>query len=190
VSKNDLETVLWYRLVKKAVSERADIKATIQAALLKALGEAAGTASPWHDVIAKGSFSLEVLVHERKHSAVGLAMYQLAIVPAAESMSGSSPALAATMGAIKANMTAGWDAAEGPQYFTLRDRDPSGRITLAPVPGRSSRKGPFDTRDETDRMETEETVEAPMVGRMMSAAGPSSGVTAPSKKRGRESTEV
>ena len=180
VSKNDLETALWYRLVKKAVSERADIKESIQGLLLKALGvgetTTAGPSAPWHDVIAKGSFSLEVLVHERKHSTVGLAMYQLAIVPAAESM---TPELAATMGAIKANMTKGQDAAEAPQYFTMRDRDPSGRITLAPVPGR---KGPFDTRDETDRMETEE----PMVGRMMSAAAPS----APSKKRGRESTEA
>lgn len=204
VSKNDLETALWYRLVKKAVSERADIKATIQGLLLKALGVGetttvsagpkAATTSPWHDVIAKGTFSLEVLVHERKHSTVGLAMYQLAIVPSVESMSGSSPELAETMGAIKANMTKGQDAAEAPQYFTMggsRDRDPSGRITLAPVPGRS-RKGPFDTRDEqdeTDRMETEEPMVAPVVGRMMSAAAPSA-PSAPSKKRGRESTEA
>jgi hypothetical protein len=180
VSKNDLETVLWYRLVTKAVNERADIKDTIQAALLKALG-VGSTASPWYAVISKGTFSVVVLVHVRKHSTVGLAMYQLAIVPSAESMSGSSPELAETMGAIKANMTAGQDGA--PQYFTLRDRDPSGRITLAPVPGRSSRKGPFDTRDETDRMEAVEAVEAPMVvGRMMSAGA--------SKKRGRESTEA
>jgi hypothetical protein len=177
VSKNDLETVLWYRLVTKAVNERADIKATIQAALLKALCVgASATVSPWRAVISKGSFSVVVLVNKRKHSTVGLAMYQLALVPSAESMSGSSPELAETMGAIKANMTEGQDAAGAPQYFTLRDREPSGRITLAPVPGR---KGPFDTRDETDRMETEE---APMVGRMMSAGA--------SKKRGRESTEA
>jgi hypothetical protein len=184
VSKNDLETALWYRLVKKAVSERADIKDTIQALLLKALGASAAS-SPWHSVISKGSFSLEVLVHERKHSTVGLAMYQLAIVPSAESMTSE---LAETMGTVKASMTKGQDGA--PQYFTMRDRDPSGRITLAPVPGRL---GPFDTRDETDRMETEEAVEAveteeaPMVGRMMSAAAPSSSA---SKKRGRESTEA
>jgi hypothetical protein len=172
VSKNDLETALWYRLVKKAVNERADIKESIQGLLLKALGTTVSASSPWHDVIAKGSFSLEVLVHERKHSTVGLAMYQLPIVPAAESM---TPELAETMGAIKANMTKGQEA---PQYFTMRDRDPSssGRImiTLAPVPGRL---GQFDTRDEM--------AEEPPVGGMMSVSAGGG-----SRKRGRESTEA
>ena len=120
MSKSDLGTVLWYRLVKKAVNERADIKETIQALLLKALG-ASASASPWHAVLSKGAFSIEVLrlVHGRKHGTVGLGMYQLALVPAVPAGESMSAELAETMEAVKANMTAGGKAEDGPRYFTI-----------------------------------------------------------------------
>jgi len=154
VSKNDLETVLLYRLVKKAVNGRADIKETIRALLLKSLEASASPASAspasaspasaspasaspasaWYAVLSKGDYTLEVLLHERKSSTVGLGMYQLAIVPATESM---TPELAETMVLIKTNMTKG--AGSVARYFTMRERDSSRRISLAgevPVAGK------------------------------------------------------
>jgi hypothetical protein len=125
VNKNDLKTIMWYRLAKKAVNERADIKESIRALLLKSL-EASGAVSPWHAVLSKGDFTLDVFIHERKSSTVGLAMYQLALVPAAESM---TPALVETMGTVKTNMTAG--PGEAARYFTMWERESSGRIGLA-----------------------------------------------------------
>jgi hypothetical protein len=136
VNKNDLKTIMWYRLAKKAVNERADIKESIRALLLKSLegpasgaGGAGGAArqSPWHAVLSKGDFTLDVFIHERKSSTVGLAMYQLALVatsPAAESMTAE---LAETMAKIKTNMTNGTSAA---RYFTMWERKSSG-ISLA-----------------------------------------------------------
>jgi hypothetical protein len=126
VNKNDLKTIMWYRLAKKAVNERADIKETIRALLLKSLE---GPASPWHAVLSAGSFTLDVFIHERKSSTVGLVMYQLALVPTAESMSGSSPELAETMATVKTNMTAG--SGSQARYFTMWERDSSGSISLA-----------------------------------------------------------
>ena len=139
VSKNDLETILLYRLVKSAVNGRADIKETIRALLLKSLE--ASRASAWHAVLSKGDYTLEVLLHERKSSTVGLGMYQLAIVPATESM---TPELAETMALIKTNMTEGsGSVARGARYFTMRERDSSSRrISLAgevPVASKSSK---------------------------------------------------
>jgi hypothetical protein len=131
VNKNDLKTIMWYRLAKKAVNERADIKESIRALLLKALEEsgASGPESPWHAVLSKGSFALDVLIHERKSSTVGLAMYQLALVAAAESMTAE---LAATMATVKTNMTAGSKSGtSAARYFTMWERDSSGRISLA-----------------------------------------------------------
>jgi hypothetical protein len=52
-------------------------------------------------------------------------MYQLALVPTAESM---TPALAETMATVKTNMTAG--PGEAPRYFTMWERKSSG-ISLA-----------------------------------------------------------
>jgi len=133
VSENDLKTLMWYRLAKKAVNERADIKETIRALLLKSLEESgSGPESPWHALLSKGSFALDVFIHERKSSTVGLAMYQLALVPAAESM---TPELAETMATVKTNMTAGSKSGAGSvaRYFTMRERD-SSAISLAAAP--------------------------------------------------------
>ncbi len=132
VNKNDLKTVLWYRLAKKAVNERADIKESIRALLLKAL-EASGASgparqSPWHAVLSAGNFTLDVFIHGREFSATGLVMYQLPLVVARESM---TPELAETMATVKASMTAGSKAGEGPRYFTMWERDSVGRISLA-----------------------------------------------------------
>jgi hypothetical protein len=133
VNKNDLKTVLWYRLAKKAVNERADIKESIRALLLKSLEESgSGPESPWHAVLSKGDFTLDVLIHERKASTVGLVMYQLALVVARESM---TPELAETMATVKRNMTAGYKPGEGPRYFTMWERDSIGRISLAAAGG-------------------------------------------------------
>ena len=71
-------------------------------------------------------------------------MYQLAIVPATESM---TPELAETMALIKTNMTEGSGSvargARGARYFTMRERDSSSRrISLAgevPVASKSSK---------------------------------------------------
>jgi hypothetical protein len=135
VNKNDLKTIMWYRLAKKAVNERADIKETIRALLLKSLeasgaSGASGAESPWHAVLSKGSscldFALDVFIHERKSSTVGLAMYQLALVPTAESMTQD---LAETMATVKTNMTAG--SGSQARYFTMWERESSGRISLA-----------------------------------------------------------
>jgi hypothetical protein len=120
-----------YRLAKKAVNERADIKESIRALLLKSL-EASGVSgparqSPWGAVLSKGSdFTLDVFIHERKSSTAGLVMYQLALVPAAESM---TPELAETMAAVKRNMTAGSKSGAGSQarYFTMWERESSAR---------------------------------------------------------------
>jgi hypothetical protein len=56
-------------------------------------------------------------------------MYQLALVPAAESM---TPELAETMATVKTNMTAGSKSGAGSQarYFTMWERESSG-ISLA-----------------------------------------------------------
>ena len=146
VNKNDLETVLLYRLVKKAVNGRADIKETIRALLLKSLE---ASASAWHAVLSKGDYTLEVLLRERESSTVGLGMYQLAIVPATESM---TPELAETMALIKTNMTKGVGSVA--RYFTMWERDSSGRISLAgevPVAGK---------RKSSETSETSESVEA------------------------------
>ena len=133
VNKNDLKTIMWYRLAKKAVNERADIKESIRALLLKALeGPASGASgaggaarqSPWPAVLSAGDFTLDVFIHERKSSTAGLVMYQLALVPAAESMTAE---LAETMAKIKTNMTNGTSAA---RYFTMWERKSSG-ISLA-----------------------------------------------------------
>jgi len=146
VNKNDLETALLYRLVKKAVNGRADIKETIRALLLKSLE---ASASAWHAVLSKGDYTLEVLLRERESSTVGLGMYQLAIVPATESM---TPELAETMALIKTNMTKGVGSVA--RYFTMWERDSSGRISLAgevPVAGK---------RKSSETSETSESVEA------------------------------
>ncbi len=144
VNKNDLKTIMWYRLARKAVNERADIKESIRALLLKSL-EASGSGperqSPWHAVLSKGSsclaFTLDVFIHERKSSTAGLVcklvMYQLALVatsPAPESM---TPELAETMAAVKTSMTAGSKSGAGSQarYFTMRERGSSAGISLA-----------------------------------------------------------
>jgi hypothetical protein len=128
VNKNDLKTIMWYRLVKKAVNERADIKETIRALLLKSLEEAAsgasGFESPWHAVLSAGNFDLGVFIHGREWSTAGLVMYQLPLVVARESM---TPELAETMAKIKTNMTNGTSAA---RYFTMWERKSSG-ISLA-----------------------------------------------------------
>jgi hypothetical protein len=131
VSKNDLKTIMWYRLAKKAVNERADIKESIRALLLKSLeasgaSGASGPASPWHAVLSKGTFTLDVFIHERKSSTAGLVMYQLALVPTAESM---TPELAEAMTTVKTNMTAG--SGSQARYFTMRERGSSAGISLA-----------------------------------------------------------
>jgi hypothetical protein len=133
VSKNEFKTIMWYRLVKKAVKERADIKESIRALLLKALEEsgasgASGPASPWHAVLSNGDFDLDVFIHARKFSATGLVMYQLPLVVARESM---TPELAETMATVKTSMTAGSKPGEGPRYFTMRERGSSAGISLA-----------------------------------------------------------
>jgi hypothetical protein len=137
VNKNDLKTIMWYRLAKKAVNERADIKESIRALLLKSLEEAAsgasgasGPASPWHAVLSNGDFDLDVFIHGRKSSTVGLVTYQLPLVVARESM---TPELAETMATVKKNMTAGSKSGAGPQarYFTMRERGSSAGISLA-----------------------------------------------------------
>ncbi len=169
VNKNDLKTIMWYRLAKKAVNERADIKESIRALLLKSLEESAGGASgaarqsPWHAVLSAGNFTLDVFIHERKSSTAGLVMYQLALVPTAESM---TPELAETLATVKTNMTAG--SGSQARYFTMWERESSG-ISLAAaaavpeeVPAaanlkrkasescddRKDRKGPFHLEDE------------------------------------------
>jgi hypothetical protein len=81
-------------------------------------------------VLSAGNFDLDVFIHERKSSTVGLVMYQLPLVVARESMSGSSPELAETMATVKKNMTAGYKPGEGPRYFTMWERASSG-ISLA-----------------------------------------------------------
>jgi len=134
VNKNDLKTIMWYRLVKKAV-KRPDIKESIRVLLLKALEEsgASGFESPWHAVLSAGNFDLDVFIHGREWSATGLVMYQLPLVVPRESMSGISPALAETMATVKRNMTAGSKSGAGSQarYFTMWERDSSGSISLA-----------------------------------------------------------
>jgi hypothetical protein len=137
VSKNEFKTIMWYRLVKKAVKERADIKESIRALLLKALEEsgasgASGPASPWHAVLSNGDFDLDVFIHARKFSATGLVMYQLPLVVARESM---TPELAETMATVKTSMTAGSKPGEGPRYFTMRERGSIGCISLAVAGG-------------------------------------------------------
>ncbi len=131
VNKNDLKTIMWYRLVKKAV-KRPDIKESIRVLLLKALeaSGASGPESPWHAVLSAGNFDLDVFIHERKSSTVGLVMYQLPLVVARESM---TPELAETMATVKTNMTGGSKSGAGSQarYFTMWERDSSGSISLA-----------------------------------------------------------
>ena len=117
VDKKPEVTVGLYRLVGEKVNECAEIKAHIQTLMLKALE--ASAAAALHALIAKGSYELVPLVHKLKHRTAGLAMYQLAIVADAESMSGSSAELAETFTEIKANMTAGSKPGEAPRYFTL-----------------------------------------------------------------------
>ena len=164
VSKNDLETILLYRRVKSAVNGRADIKETIRALLLKSLEASASPASaspvsPWHAVLSKGDYTLEVLLHERKSSTVGLGMYQLAIVPATESM---TPELAETMVLIKTNMTEGSGSVA--RYFTMRERDSSRRISLAgevPVAKRYSTISKASKSSQPSDPEAPEAPEAP-----------------------------
>jgi hypothetical protein len=111
------------------VNERADIKESIRALLLKSLEESgSGPESPWHAVLSNGDFDLGVLIHGRKFSATGLVMYQLPLVVARESM---TPELAETMATVKRNMTAGYKPGEGARYFTMWERDSIGRISLA-----------------------------------------------------------
>jgi hypothetical protein len=164
VNKNDLKTIMWYRLAKKAVNERADIKESIRALLLKSLegpasgvSGASGPESPWHAVLSKGDFTLDVFIHERKSSTAGLVMYQLALVPAAESM---TQELAETMAAVKTNMTAG--SGSQARYFTMWERDSSRSISLAvggvpeevPVEVNLKRKASEPCEDRKDRKAT------------------------------------
>jgi hypothetical protein len=127
VNKNDLKTIMWYRLAKKAVNERADIKESIRALLLKSL-EGPARQSPWHAVLSAGNFTLDVFIHERKSSTAGLVMYQLALVPTSPAAESMTQELAETMAAVKTNMTNGTSAA---RYFTMWERDSSRSISLA-----------------------------------------------------------
>ena len=176
VNKNDLKTIMWYRLAKKAVNERADIKESIRALLLKSLeasgaSGASGPESPWHAVLSKGTscsdFTLDVFIHERKSSTVGLAMYQLALVPTAESMTAE---LAETMATVKKNMTAGAKAGEAARYFTLAMKRESGEQRESGEPADeemgSERQPEGDEQDEQD--------EAEVVGRMASVSASAS----------------
>ena len=138
VNKNDLKTIMWYRLAKKAVNERADIKESIRALLLKSLeGPASGASgasgparqSPWHAVLSAGNFTLDVFIHERKSSTAGLVMYQLALVPTSPAAESMTQELAETMAAVKTNMTAG--SGSQARYFTMWERDSSRSISLA-----------------------------------------------------------
>jgi hypothetical protein len=121
VDKKPEVTVGLYRLVGEKVNECAEIKAHIQTLMLKALEARAGSAL--HALIAKGTYKVVPLVHKLKDRTAGLAMYQLAIVADAESM---SPELAETFTEIKVNMTAGSKAGEAPRYFTLAMKSESG----------------------------------------------------------------
>jgi hypothetical protein len=152
VNKNDLKTIMWYRLAKKAVNERADIKESIRALLLKSLE---GPASPWHAVLSAGNFTLDVFIHERKSSTVGLVTYQLPLVVAREAMTAE---LAETMAKIKTNMTNGTSAA---RYFTMWERKSSGislavpdEVPAAANPKRKASESCDDRKDRKDRKAT------------------------------------
>jgi hypothetical protein len=108
-------------------------------------------------VLSKGDFTLDVFIHERKSSTAGLVMYQLALVPAAESM---TQELAETMAAVKTNMTAG--SGSQARYFTMWERDSSRSISLAvggvpeevPVEVNLKRKASEPCEDRKDRKAT------------------------------------
>jgi hypothetical protein len=180
VNKKDIKTLMWYRLAKKAVNERADIKESVRALLLKSL-EASGVSgpeSPWHAVLSAGNFTLDVFIHERKSSTAGLVMYQLALVAAAESMSCISPELAETMATVKRNMTAGSKSGEGPvapRYFTMRGRESSGIslavVAAAPAVKRKASEG-GSAPGEADRREEGEAGEAGGDRKATRVAGP------------------
>jgi hypothetical protein len=160
VDKKSEVTVGLYRLVGQKVNECAEIKAHIQTLMLKALE--ASAAGALHAVIAKGSYELVPLVHKLKHRTVGLAMYQLAIVADAESMTAE---LAETFSTIKVNMMAGSKACEAPRYFTLAMKRESGESGTE----RQGDEAPGSERqlegDEADRDD-----ESEVVGRMASVS--------------------
>ena len=158
VGKNSDATVGLYRLVGQEVNERAEIKAHIRTLMLEALEASASPASALHAVISEGSYKFVLLVHKLKHRAAGLAMYQLALVADADSMSGSSAELAETMTTIKANMTAGSKVGEAPRYFTIGVKRAGGRCAADEETADSQR----DEQDGPD--------EPAAVGRMMSVA--------------------
>jgi hypothetical protein len=194
VSKNDLKTLLSYRAAKEAV-KRSDIKESIRALLLKSLeaSGASGAESPWHAVLSAGNFDLDVLIHARKFSATGLKMYQLPLVVAPESM---TPELAEAMATVKKNMTAGSKPGEGPRYFTMRERESIGRISLAVAGGPAvlpaaadeaqesgaERQGDDEMGVERQGDEQEESEEA--VGSMASCVSASIGARARKRKSG------
>ncbi len=171
VDKKPEVTVGLYRLVGEKVNECAEIKAHIQTLMLKALEASASRASPLHALIAKGTYKVVMLVHKLKHRTAGLAMYQLAIVADAESMSGSSAELAETFSTIKVNMTAGAKAGEAPRYFTLAMKRESGESGTErqgdEAPG-SERQG--DEQDEAEADEADRDEESEVVGRMASVS--------------------
>jgi hypothetical protein len=155
--------------VGEKVNECAEIKAHIQTLMLKALEARAGSAL--HALIAKGTYKVVPLVHKLKDRTAGLAMYQLAIVADAESM---SPELAETFTEIKVNMTAGakaGEAGEAPRYFTLAMKSESGESGEPD----DEEMGGERQGDEADRDE-----ESEVVGRMASV---SAGVGARARKR-------
>jgi hypothetical protein len=169
VDKKPEVTVGLYRLVGEKVNECAEIKAHIQTLMLKALEARAGSAAAaLHALIAKGTYKVVMLVHKLKHRTAGLAMYQLAIVADAESM---SPELAETFTEIKVNMTAGSKAGEAPRYFTLAMKSESGESGEPD----DEEMGGERQGDEADRDE-----ESEVVGRMASV---SAGVGARARKR-------
>jgi hypothetical protein len=137
--------------------------------MLKALEARAGSAL--HALIAKGTYKVVMLVHKLKDRTAGLAMYQLAIVADAESMSGSSAELAETFSTIKVNMTAGAKAGEAPRYFTLAMKRESGESGTErqgdEAPG-SERQG--DEQDEAEADEADRDEESEVVGRMASVS--------------------
>jgi hypothetical protein len=118
-------------------------------------------------VLSKGDFTLDVLIHERKASTVGLVMYQLALVVARESM---TPELAETMATVKRNMTAGSKSGAGSQarYFTMWERESSGRISLAAAPA-VKRKA---SEGGSAPVEAAEDVEGPVKKVARAEAGP------------------
>jgi hypothetical protein len=128
-------------------------------------------------LIAKGTYKVVMLVHKLKDRTAGLAMYQLAIVADAESM---SPELADTFTEIKVNMTAGakageaGEAGEAPRYFTLamKRADESGTERQGDEAPGGERQLEGDEQDEQDESEA--------VGRLASV---SAGVGARARKR-------